>query len=153
MTLQDSSQFIKSLITDQSKKSEQKIYEEFIKLLSALEHHDLSGTEVLSIEKQLDALQLTRYPQNKKRFFKRKLHAFKSYLKTHHGLVNKGHYSSIGIAMGMSFGMISGLVFGDAFGIDNKLIIGMIFGMAFGIIIGKNKDAEAARQNRVLITI
>jgi len=49
--------------------------------------------------------------------------------------------------------MLAGLIFGDLLGIDNKLIIGLIFGMLFGVIIGKNKDSEAERQNRVLKTI
>lgn len=150
MTLQDASLYFKSLITTQTKEREQKIYKQFIKLLFALEQHNLSDKEVLRIEQQLDALQLITSPKNKKRFFNLKLQKFKSYLRNQHGLVNKDHYSSTGLAMGMSFGMLAGLIFGDSLGFDNGLVVGMIFGMALGIIIGKNKDAEAARQNRVL---
>jgi len=152
MTLQDASLYFKNLITTQTKEREQKIYKQFIKLIFALEQHGLSDTEVLRIEQQLDALQLTTSLKNKKRFFNLKLQKFKSYLRNQHGLVNKDHYSNTGLAMGMSFGMLAGLIFGESLGFDNGLIVGMVFGMTLGIIIGKNKDAEAARQNRVLKT-
>ncbi len=152
MTLQDATQFFQNLITKQPNKSELKVYEDFINLLAALERHNLIDSEVINIEQQLEALQLTVNSTNKSRSFKRKFHIFKKHLKDKHGLVNKGYYSSMGISMGMCFGMLAGLIFGDLLGIDNKLVIGLIFGMLFGIIIGKNKDAEAERQNRILKT-
>lgn len=150
MTLQDATQFFQNLITNQTKSSERKIFEQFIKLLRALEHHNLSDAEVLGIEQHLEVLQLGVNSTNKSRNFKRKLHIFKKYLKDKHGLVNKGYYSGIGISLGLCFGMLAGLLFGDSLGIDNGLVIGMIFGMLFGMIIGKKKDTEAAQQNRVL---
>ncbi len=153
MTLQDATQFFKSLNTTQAKTSERKAYVRFINLLSALEHHNLSDQEVRGIEQQLDVLRLTSFSHNKKQYFNRKLFVFKNYLRLEHGLVSNGYYTSIGVAMGMCFGMLAGLIFGDLLGIDNKLIIGLIFGMLFGVIIGKNKDSEAERQNRVLKTI
>jgi len=152
MTLQDATHFFQNLITNQTKSSEQKVYTDFIKLLRALEHHNLSDTEVLGIEQHLDGLQLKVNSTNKSRNFKRKLHIFKKYLKDKHGLVSKDYYSGIGIAMGLCFGMLAGLLFGDPLGIDNGLVIGMVFGMLFGMIIGKKKDTEAAQQNKVLET-
>ena len=86
--------------------------------------------------------------ENKKRHFRTKLNAFKTYLKDEFSLISEGYYTAIGLGIGMSFGVAIGASFGESTGIA----LGISFGMIIGLVIGRNKDAEAEKQGRVLKT-
>ena len=149
MTLNNAIIFFESLQRETSKKSEIKIYKEFIEILSDLESKDLLDKEIQSIETTLSNLDLTANTGNRKKHIKRKLNDFKNYLKEEFSFITKGYYSMIGLSIGMCFGIALGTSF---FGAASGVSLGMIFGMAIGLAIGRYKDAEAEKQNRVLKT-
>lgn len=101
-----------------------------------------------SIEVALEALNLKSNPKNKKRYFSKKLNEFKKYLQKELSLISEGYYTANCMSMGMSFGVAIGASFGESTGIA----IGISFGMIIGLVIGRNKDAEAEKQGRVLKT-
>lgn len=63
-------------------------------------------------------------------------------------LISEGYYTAIGMSLGMSFGVAIGASFGESTGIA----LGISLGMLIGLAIGRNKDAEAEKQGRVLKT-
>ncbi|MFT4665477.1 MAG: hypothetical protein ACI9RM_001296 [Ulvibacter sp.] len=144
MNINDASDYFESLIIKVNKKSEIKIYETFIAILSDLKNKNLTEEELQSIEEELDMLALKENPENRKKYFKQKLEAFKEYLKEELFLITEGYYTAIGIALGMAFGAAFISVFDSAASIS--------FGLIIGLIIGYNMDAEAEKQNRVLKT-
>jgi hypothetical protein len=148
MTIINALNFFESLLSKTNKKSEIKVYKDFITILSNLKNRELTENQIRSIEKELDILELKMDPKNKKRFYSKKLIDFKNYLKKELSLITEGYYAAIGIGVGMSFGIAIGASFGESTGIA----IGISLGMAFGLIIGRNMDAQAEKQNRVLKT-
>jgi hypothetical protein len=142
MNINDASDYFESLIIKVNKKSEIKIYETFIAILSDLKNKNLTEEELQSIEEELDMLALKENPENRKKYFKQKLEAFKEYLKEELFLITEGYYTAIGIALGMAFGAAFISVFDSAASIS--------FGLIIGLIIGYNMDAEAEKQNRVV---
>ncbi len=124
MTINDTINFLESLLTQTDKKSEIKVYENFIAILSNLKNRELTNEELQSIEEELETLDLKSNPENKKRYFSKKLAEFKKYLKDKLSLISEGYYTAIGMSLGM----------------------------IIGLVIGRNKDAEAEKQGRVLKT-
>ena len=107
----------------------------------------MTEIEIQSIETFLSQLELTILPKYKRIYFRRKLRKFKEYLIEEFSLITKGHYATLGIGLGMTFGVAIGAsVFGEASGVST----GMMFGMFLGFIIGRYKDLEAEKENRVL---
>ena len=148
MTINDTIKFFESLLIQTNKKSEIRIYENFIAILSDLKNKDLSDEQLQSIEVELDNLKLKSNPENKKRYFSKKLAEIKKYLKDKLSLISEGYYTAIGIGLGMSFGIAMGASFGESTGIT----LGISFGMIIGLVIGRYKDAEAEKQGRVMKT-
>ena len=56
MTLQEAYNFFESLKTETTKKSEIKVYEKFLHILSELKIREFTTDEILSIERELDRL-------------------------------------------------------------------------------------------------
>jgi len=155
MTINEASDFFKNFIIGTNEKSEKKVYEKFIEILSDLKNRDLTEKQLQSIEKKLDNLKLKANPEHRKKYFKQKLIEFTQFLKDVLSLITEGHYTGLGISLGMTFGMVFGMMFGMIFGVDsgtNGLIYGLVFGMIIGLIIGSNMDSNAKRQGKVLIT-
>ena len=148
MTINNTIIFFESLLIRTDKKSELKVYENFITILSDLKNKDLSDGQLQSIEVELDNLKLKSNPKNKKRHFSKKLTAFKKYLKEELSLISEGYYTTIGMSLGMSLGVAIGASFGESTGIA----LGISLGMLIGLAIGRNKDAEAKKEGRVLKT-
>ena len=148
MTINDTINFFESLLTQTDKKSEIKVYENFIAILSNLKNRELTIEQLQSIEEELETLDLKSNPENKKRYFSKKLNEFKKYLKDELSLISEGYYTAIGMSLGMSFGVAIGASFGGSTGIA----LGISIGMLIGLVIGRNKDAEAEKQGRVLKT-
>ena len=106
MTIQDAYNFFKSLKTETIKKSEIKIYEKFEYILSELKDRSFSQDEIQLIEAELDRLNLESPTNSKKKYFKKSLTKFETYLKDTFSLTTKDHYANIGIGLGSSFGIL-----------------------------------------------
>lgn len=152
MSINEALTFFKSLLSETDNKSEIKVYEGFIGILTSVKNKNLTEDQLQSIEKELDVLALRENPKNRKKHLKQKLTKLQKYLKDEFSFIMEGHHTGMGIALGMTFGMSFGLVFGPMFGMDSGLIYGMMFGMILGLIIGRAKDSEAEKENRVLKT-
>ena len=142
MKLNVASDFFKNLGIETNTKSEIKIYESFIGLISNLENRNFANEELQAIETKLDELELESNPENRIKYFKKRLNEFKKYLKDKFSLISEGYYTAIGISLGVAFGAAFGSIYG--------LGTGVSFGMIIGLIIGAVLDSEAKKQNRVL---
>ena len=145
MTINATNDFFKNLITETQEKSEIRVYHKFIAILTDLENKALTDEQLLSIEKELDTLNLNVSSENRKKHFKEKLNLFIKYLKEKFSLISEGYYTAIGISLGMSFGV----AFGAAF---NNVSYGLIFGMLIGLIVGAAMDSKAKKEGKVLKT-
>ena len=148
MTINNATNYFETLLSRAIKKSEIKIYENFIGILSELKNRNLTEEQLRSIEVELGILKLKEIPENKKRYLRRKLNKFKIFLREELSLISEGYYTSIGMTLGISFGIVFGTMFEETFGVS----MGLGFGMLIGLIIGKIMDSQAEKQNRVLKT-
>ena len=150
MKLNSAIHFFESAVSNTTSKSEIKIYGQFLQILNGLNSREFSESEMQSIEIELDILQLNSNPKNRKRFFKKALNAFESFLKDTYSLTAKGYYSGLGLSLGVTFGMLFGITVLSRF--ENSMGIGMgtLLGMVLGLTIGKNMDAKALEQGNVL---
>ena len=147
MTINNAITLFERLENQSQKKQELKIYKEFIVILKALENRKMTEEEFQSIETFLSQLELNTLPNNKRKYFRRKLRTFKEYLKKEFSLITKGYYTTLGTGIGMSFGIAIGASF---FKVGSGVSIGMMFGMFIGLIVGRYMDSEAEKENRVL---
>jgi len=145
MKINIASDFFKILITETEEKSEIKVYEKFIAILSDLKNRDLSQQQKQLIEEKLDSLNFNEKSNNRKKHFKQKLNLFIKFLKEKLSLISKGYYTAIGMSLGMSFGV----AFGAAF---ENVSYGLVFGMLIGLIIGATMDSKAKKEGKVLST-
>ncbi|MFK5854842.1 MAG: hypothetical protein QM503_01850 [Bacteroidota bacterium] len=146
MNIVDATAFLERLKTRTDKKSEIKIYNNFIGILSDLENRELSSIQLQLIENELDNIDLKAEAKNQKRYLSKKLESFKAFLKNELSLISEGYYSALGISLGMTFGAAFGVVFDKSVGITYGVSLGLIL----GLIIGKMLDSHAEKQNRVL---
>jgi len=140
--------FFEDLITKTDIKSEIKIYNSFIAILTDLKSKKLTQKQYQVIEKELDKLELKLATVNKKRYFNKKLNIFKNYLLKEFSLITEGYYTAIGLSLGMAFGVAFGASFGKSLGIS----LGISLGLVFGVVIGSQIDAKAKSEGRVLKT-
>ncbi len=150
MTLQEAYNFFESLKTETIKKSEIKVYEKFLHMLTKLESRGFSEDEIQSIEVELDSLNLDSNPENRKRYFTKALRKFEKYLKDTFSLISKGHYTNLYGALGLSFGLLFGVVFLSSWERSLGISLGLIIGMLIGLTIGRSMDAKAKSEDRVL---
>ncbi len=150
MILQEAYNFFESLTTETTKKSEIKVYEKFIYVLSELKTRKFTKDEMESIEAELDSLSLNSNPENRKKFFKKALSKFENFLKDTFSLTSKGYYTQLGIGLGSSFGILFGIVFLSSFERSLGITLGLSIGMLIGLIIGQFMDAKAKSEGRVL---
>jgi hypothetical protein len=150
MKLKNAFNYFESLISKTSKKSEIKVYQEFIQIITSLEKRNLSETEIHSIEKELDTLDLSSTTPNNKKFFNKELKQFKKYLKDTFSLTTKGFYTSIAIVLGSSFGILFGVLFLSSLERSLGISLGIIGGMFIGLTIGRNMDSQAEAAGNLL---
>ncbi len=150
MTLNSAYNFFERLNKETTKKSEIKVNNKFLDILSKLKNRELPKDDILSIETELDHLNLESNPKNRKKFYKKALSQFEKYLKETFSLTSKGHYADLGIALGSSFGILFGVVFlwnwERSLGISLGLIAGMVVGRAIGIAL----DSQAKTAGNML---
>ena len=149
MTLLNAINFFERLKTESSKKSEIKVYNQFIDILKKLESRVLTSDEIQSIETELERLNLKSNPENRKKFFKKALRKFKTYLKDTLYLTTKGHYARLYGGLGLSFGILFGVAILSNLG-SLGLSLGLIGGMLVGSIMGRNKDSLVKAAGNVL---
>ncbi|MBK8555641.1 MAG: hypothetical protein IPL65_07660 [Lewinellaceae bacterium] len=142
MKLHAATDLFKRLSIETDRKSEIKIYERFIGLISNLEERRFTHEELQAIEKKLDELDLKSNPENRIKYFRNRLNELKKYLRDNFSLISEGYYTGIGISLGVAFGAAFGSVF--------KMGVGVALGMMIGLVIGAYMDEEAKKQNRVL---
>jgi hypothetical protein len=150
MTIQEAKNFFESLKTETTKKTEIKIYEKFIHILSELRIRELSNDEIQSIETELDSLNLNSNPENRKIYFKKALIKFEKYLKESFSLTSKGYYTNIGIGLGLTFGILFGIVFLSDLERSLGIALGLSIGMFIGLIFGRTLDSKAKAAGKML---
>jgi hypothetical protein len=143
MKIKETLNFFLNLKNDSVEKSEIKVYDKYIGILSDLKNRDLTQNQIQSIESELEVLNLNIESDNRKKYFTKKLTEFEKFLKDKLSLIPEGHYMSYG----MIFGMLAGALLQFYIGIYS-LIAGMLIGMVIGAIM----DSEARKQGRVLKT-
>ena len=143
MTLKNALNYFKSLVSETSKKSEIKVYQNFIQIISSLEKRELSETEIQAIETELDALDLNSATAHNKKYYKKALQQFKKYLKDTFSLTTKGYYTNTGVGLGTLFGVLFGVVVLGSFERSMGISLGISLGMLIGLLIGRHLDAQA----------
>ncbi len=146
MTLKSALDYFEILLSETSKKSETKVYHEFIHIITGLENRNLSETEMQSIEIELDALNSNSTVKNPHKT----LRQFKKYLKDTFSLTPKGYYTNLGIALGSSFGLLFGVVALSSFERSLGIAMGLGFGMLIGLMIGRAMDSQANAKGNLL---
>tara|TARA_R110000772_G_scaffold63294_7_gene141847 strand:+ start:1698 stop:2150 length:453 start_codon:yes stop_codon:yes gene_type:complete len=150
MTLKNAANFFESLVSETSKKPEIKVYQEFIKIITGLEKKDLSESEILAIETELNSLNLKSNPENRKKYFKKVLSKFETYLKDTFSLTSKGYYTKLYGALGLTFGLLFGVAILSNLERSIGISLGLIGGMVVGSIMGREKDAQAKAAGKML---
>jgi hypothetical protein len=150
MTLKNAFNFFESLVSETSKKSEIKVYQEFTKIITGIENKNLSESEIQSIETELDRLNLKSNPENRKKYFKKALSKFETYLKDTFSLTSKEYYTKLYGALGLSFGLMFGVAILSNLEHSLGISLGLIGGMVVGSLIGRNKDAQVKTAGKML---
>lgn len=150
MTLQEAFIFFESIKTQTTKNSEIKVYEKFLHILKELKIREFTKDETLSIEKELDDLDLKSSSNNRKKYLKKALSKFEKYLENTFSLTSKDYYTNLGIGLGSSFGILFGVVVLSHWERSLGICLGLIIGMAIGIAIGKSMDEKAISEGRML---
>ena len=150
MTVQHALNYFKKLDTETTKKSETKIYQKFIEVLTSLENRDLSDAEIQSIEYELDALDLNSTTTNHKKHVNKAFNKFQKYLKDTFSLTTKGYYTNIGLGLGASFGVVFGIVVLSNFERSLGIAFGISFGTLVGLLIGRNLDSQAMASGKMI---
>lgn len=151
MEIKETIDFFLNLKNNSVQKSEIKVYDRYIGILSDLKNRDLTETQILLIESELKTLNLDMKSENRKKYLKRKLSEFQKFLKDKLSLVSEGYYAGIGAGIGILLGSILSMFtfsYFDAY----SLLIGINGGMILGAILGGIRDTEAKKQGRVLKT-
>lgn len=137
-----------NLKNDSVEKSEIKVYDKYIGILSDLKNRDLTQNQIQSIESELETLNLNAESDNRKKYLKQKLSEFQKFLKDKFDLVSDGFYAGTGIVLGSIFSMLYLSVLGTY-----SLLTRIIRGLILGAVLGGIRDLEAYKQGRILITI
>ena len=141
MGINETLNFFESLKNENTGKSEIKVYNKYIEILSDLKNRDLTETQILSIDGQLQTLNLKAESNDRKKYFDKQLSEFKKFLKNNLSLISEGHYTNCGMLFGMLVGIICQFYFG---------IYSLLIGMIIGMMIGQFMDSEARKQGRIL---
>lgn len=150
MTIKNAINLFNRLISETNKKSEIKVYKDFITILTNLENRSFSNSEVQSIESELDTLALDSTATNKKKYFKKALLLFKKYLKETFSLITKGHYITLGITFGSAVGLLFGIVFLSNLERSLGISMGISAGTLFGIIIASYLESQAKASGNLI---
>ena len=143
MKIQEAINSFESLKKQANKKSEVKLYDKFLGILTGLRHRDFSVEELSDIENQLDSLGLNTTQENRKKHTTKALATFEEYLRNTFALTTKEYYSNLGVIYGSGIGVVIGVIFGERFGKSLGISFGIGFGMLIGLMIGRYMDHKA----------
>ncbi len=154
MSLDETSQLLNTLLSQTHKKAEQKVYTNFIGIVSSLKEKGLNEEQSLLIQEKLSSLDLNTTVENKRKYYNQKLNEFKTFLKNEFSFTTEKYYTERGVGLGISLGTAIGLSVGTAInpklGISLGLSLGISIGLALGISYGTKKDADAKKQGLVV---
>ncbi|MEH6536216.1 MAG: hypothetical protein V7719_07485 [Psychroserpens sp.] len=150
MTLQKAYHYLESLVSETSKKSEIKIYEKFLNILTKLKDRTFSNEDIQLIETELDRLQLKSNPEHNKKHIKKALNEFEKYLKDTFSLTTAGYYTKLYGGLGLSFGLLFGVAIFSNLERSLGISLGLIGGIVVGSIMGRKKEAEAKAAGNIL---
>lgn len=151
MTIQEAYNFFTSLITETNKKTETKVYENFVDILFKLKSKKFSIDEMDYIETKLESFNLKSNPKNRKKYFKKALTEFEKYLKDTFYLTSKGYYTEYGIGLGSTFGVVLGVFIGERFDEGSSgIALGIGIGLLIGGFVGHHMDTKAKAAGKIL---
>lgn len=150
MTIDEAINFFESLTTKTKKKSELKTYEDFKQILERLKNRDFSKEEMDTIESKLEPFRLQSDFKNSRKYIKKTQAEFEKYLRDTFSLISKGYYTNLGIGLGSSYGILFGIVVLSRLERSLGIALGIMVGMLIGLTIGRQKDALAKAEGRVL---
>jgi hypothetical protein len=150
MTLKNATNLFTRLVSETTKKSEIKVYRNFIRILSNLENRSFSKTEIQLLETELDALALTGTKTNKIKHFKKALREFKKFLKDTFSLIAKGYYTNLGITFGASTGLLFGIIFQTGLERSSGISLGISVGTLIGILIASYLESQAKSSGNLI---
>lgn len=150
MTLKNAISLFNRLVSETTRKSEIKIYQDFIYLLEGLEERNLGEAEVQLIETELDALDLNADSKNKKSHYSKALQHFKQYLKDTFSLIAKGYYTNWGIILGALTGLLIGVVFFSGLERSLGISLGISIGTLSGLITASYLDTQAKASGNLI---
>lgn len=150
MKLQQARKLLEDLKGETEKKSELKIYDQFVEVLVALNLRKFSNEEVKGIEAKLDKLEQVSQSKRKKRMVAGVLEKFETYLKDTFSLTTKKHYTKLGMGLGCAFGLLFGTVVLGSFERSMGISVGAALGLAIGLTIGRSMDKKAEEEGKVL---
>ncbi|ADR21302.1 hypothetical protein [Marivirga tractuosa] len=78
MTLKNAINFFESLEAETNRKSEKKVYQEFVQIITSLQKKDLPESDIQSIETELDNFNLKSNSVNRKNIIKKRLMILKN---------------------------------------------------------------------------
>jgi len=151
MGINETLDFFQNLKNETAEKREIKLYDKYNSILSDLKYRDLTQNQILSIETELEKLNLKTESDNRIKYLEKQLSEFKNFLKDRLALVPEGYYSGVGVGTGIVFGSIFSILFQSFLG-TYSLLIGIIGGMILGGLLGAIRDKEAKKQGRVFAT-
>ncbi len=150
MLLKDALKHFRNLESEATRKSEVRIYQKFIQVLTRLEDRDMSDDEVQSIEEALDAFDLNSTTTHSNGHWNKAFRQFEQFLKDTFSLTTKGYYTRLGMGLGASFGIVFGVVFFSDLERSLGISFGISIGMVIGLIIGHTLDSRAMASGRVI---
>jgi len=150
MKIENAINLFRSYSSKTNKKSEIKVYQEFIQIITNLEKRNLSENEIQSIEMELDRLNLEANPENRKKYFNKILIDFKKYLKDNFSLTTKAYYTNLYGSLGLVFGLLFGVAVLSNLERSLGISLGLIGGVLVGSILGRNKDAQAKAEGKTI---
>ncbi|MCF8374623.1 MAG: hypothetical protein K9H64_23595 [Bacteroidales bacterium] len=150
MTLQEANNFFESLKNETTTKSEIRIYEKFLHIITQLKSRAFTKEELQTIEAELDSLKLNSNPENKKKYFKKALSKFESYLKDAFSFTSKWYYTILGIVFGPAFGVLLGVLIGGYFERSLGVSFGISIGLLIGMLVGGYMDARVKAAGNML---
>ncbi|WGF91689.1 hypothetical protein [Aequorivita marisscotiae] len=150
MTLQAAYAFFESLKKETTNKSEIKVYDNFLDILTRLKNREFTKDELQSIEKELDRLDLKPKMGNNKKYFNKMLKDFRVFLKEKHSLISAGYYVKVGVSIGAAFGVVLGVILGSRFERSLGIAVGISVGIVIGLFIDRKMDTQAKASGTIL---
>lgn len=148
MNINQTQEYINSLLNKSDKKREMRLYKRFLGILMSIEKKDLTEVQFQLIDKELGELKLDAEVENQRKYLAKQLAKFEKFLTEEFSFRAEGFY----VAMGMVFGMSIGVALGTSLLGDNGTSYGISLGMILGLAVGAGLDERAKKQGKTYET-